>query len=173
MEFMYHNTSMSTVIDIIRNNITESETPAKLSLKLLPTDALYGGICENIIWLQKTSWYFRQAPQRYFSGKFEARDGNVILSGEFRHSVFSVVLCIFEIFIMCALCIWSEMRRHETLLQTLDSQFVRIGCGIIIVGSLALFSAGSSLYRKEERFVIDFLEKIKTCTGNTGNGSMC
>jgi len=159
MEFIYRNTTANIVGDAIRMNITENSTPGKLSRKLFPTDGLYGGVTGNSIWLKKSSWYYRGIPQRHFEGSLKEIDGDVILSGSFRHSLYSIVGSILIILAMCILCAWLAFDRYGTICMALSSRLFKIQCSIITIGTLMLLASSSRFYWKEEQYVKSFLEE--------------
>lgn len=157
MDFIYQNTSVAQVAEILRLNITSGSSPGKLNRKLFRTDTLYGGLSGSTLWLKRTSYYSRNIPQRHFQGTIKERNNNVVISGDFRYSPYSIVGGLVSFLIICTLWFFVNLRFWGSIQTVFQSKFFYCGGVLFLMGAFGRLGMSASMYRKEEAYVIDFL----------------
>lgn len=158
MEFVYRNTSVAHVTGILQMSITSGSTPGKLNRKLFQTDALYGGISGSTLWLKRTSYYSRNIPQRHFQGIITEQNNDVVISGDFRHSQYSIIGSMVSFLTVCILWFFLNLHFWGSFQNIFQSKFFYCGVVLFLVGAFGRLGMSASMYRKEEAYVIDFLK---------------
>lgn len=130
----------------LKRGLRTESGPVVFEFPMMLKEELRGDVKGNTFWVQSTRPHMVNFPQRYFRGTLEQEDDHTVIEGKFRHTWFYKGTAL-ALVLFCA------------LLGSVS--FVGLLWGVLV---LAIFLLGawlsSVIYEKDEKTVIDFLNKL-------------